>query len=136
MKWVRKHVKHGSRLALLALVVQFALSFGHFHALAAQTAPAIQASVAQADPAREAVAAQQAGKSAREQLPSNPDRDHPADACAICAVISLAGAALSATPPVLLLPPATQLRQRAIDVAVLRLNPLRSPFQSRAPPLS
>ena len=30
MKWFRKHLKHGSRLALFALAIQFALSFGHF----------------------------------------------------------------------------------------------------------
>ncbi|MGH6751213.1 MAG: DUF2946 domain-containing protein, partial [Bradyrhizobium sp.] len=32
MKWFRNNVKHGSRLALLALAIQFVLSFGHFHA--------------------------------------------------------------------------------------------------------
>ena len=36
MKWFRKHLKHGSRLALFALAIQFALSFGHFHGAAAQ----------------------------------------------------------------------------------------------------
>ena len=42
MKWFRSNIKHGSRLALLALAIQFALSFGHFHGVAAQAAPAIQ----------------------------------------------------------------------------------------------
>ena len=36
MNWFRKHLKHGSRLALLALAIQFVLSFGHFHEAAAQ----------------------------------------------------------------------------------------------------
>ena len=35
MKWFRSNIKGGARLALLALFLQFALSFGHFHALAA-----------------------------------------------------------------------------------------------------
>ena len=38
MKWFRANIKHGSRLALLALALQFGLSFGHFHAGAAQAA--------------------------------------------------------------------------------------------------
>ena len=36
MKWFRSNLKTGSRLALVALALQFALSFGHFHGLAAQ----------------------------------------------------------------------------------------------------
>jgi len=31
MKWFRSNIKHGSRLALFALALQLALSFGHFH---------------------------------------------------------------------------------------------------------
>ena len=41
MKWFRKRLKGGSRLALFALAIQFALSFGHFHGIAAQAAPAM-----------------------------------------------------------------------------------------------
>ena len=29
MKWFRSNIRHGTRLALLALAVQFVLSFGH-----------------------------------------------------------------------------------------------------------
>src|ERR1700760_3678442 len=35
MKWFRSNIKDGARLALLSLFLQLALSFGHFHALAA-----------------------------------------------------------------------------------------------------
>ena len=48
MNWFRKHLKHGSRLALFALAVQFALSFGHFHGIAAQAAPVVQAGLSNA----------------------------------------------------------------------------------------
>ena len=44
MKWFRSNIRHGSRLALLALAIQFVLSFGHFHGVAAQAAPAMQSS--------------------------------------------------------------------------------------------
>src|ERR1700722_1755971 len=50
MKWFRSNIKHGSRLALLALAIQFVLSFGHFHGVAAQAAPALQSGHAQSDP--------------------------------------------------------------------------------------
>src|SRR5947209_18923155 len=41
MKWFRSNVRHGSRLALLALAIQVLLSFGHLHASGAQAAPAL-----------------------------------------------------------------------------------------------
>jgi hypothetical protein len=40
MKWFRSNIRLGSRLALFALVIQFLLSFGHFHGNGAQAAPA------------------------------------------------------------------------------------------------
>ena len=39
MKWFRRNIKTGSRLALFALALQFVLSFGHFHFNTAQAAP-------------------------------------------------------------------------------------------------
>jgi hypothetical protein len=117
MKWFRKHVKHGSRLALLALVVQFALTFGHFHGVAVQAAPAIQ--------------------SAQHEPASNPDSDQqPNDACAICAVIALANMALSATPPLLLLPQAVEFLYLTTDAEFVHLNSAILAFQPRGPPTS
>ena len=40
MKWFRSNIRLGSRLALLALAIQFLLSFGHFHERSAQAASA------------------------------------------------------------------------------------------------
>src|SRR2546423_14211987 len=98
MKWFRRHIKTGSRLALFALVVQFALSFGHVHQNAAQAAPAIQTGLIQADPAcAQNLAATDAASEAARQRPSTPDTDQqPSDTCAICAVIALAGTMLFA----------------------------------------
>jgi hypothetical protein len=50
MKWFRSNIKHGTRLALVALAVQFALSFGHFHGIAAQAAPSVQSEAMQSGP--------------------------------------------------------------------------------------
>jgi hypothetical protein len=117
MKWFRSNIRQGAYLALLALVVQFALSFGHFHGVAAQAAPALQSS---------------------QQLPA-PGHDsdqHHGDACAICAVLALANTAFLATPPALPLPQVVKPEWLATNVAFIHLTSARGAFQPRAPPLS
>jgi hypothetical protein len=121
MKWIRSNIQQGSRLALFALAVQFVLSFGHFHGVAAQAAQALQ-SVSDA---------------AQQQRQSNPDSDQPQnDTCAICAVVAMANAVLFATPPALLLPQAMEFSYLTADAAFIHLNSARTVFQPRAPPLS
>jgi len=136
VKWFRKHVKHGSRLALLALAIQFVLSFGHFHAVAA--APAIAASLAQADLDHAQIPGppDATSEAAQQQPPSNHDSDQPIEPCAICAVISLANNLVFSTPPLLLLPEAVELLFLTTDAEFAHLSSVRSPFQSRAPPAS
>lgn len=117
MKWVRANIRLGARAALLALAVQFVLSFGHFHAIAAQAAPSTQST---------------------QQLPApNHDSDqHPDDLCAICTLVAMASTALAATPPALPLPQAAELRLQTADSASLHVYAAWTAFQSRAPPLS
>jgi hypothetical protein len=137
MNWFRKHVKTGARLALVALAIQFALSFGHFHPLAsAQAAAAIQTGLTQADLAYIGTAQDTANAAAQKQQPANHDSDHPADSCAICAVIALAGHVLFAMPPVLLLPQTVELLYLTTEAEFVHLKSARHAFQSRAPPLS
>jgi hypothetical protein len=117
MKWVRSNIKLGARVALFALAVQFALSFGHFHAIAAQAAPSIQ--------------------SAQHLQTPGPDSDrHADDFCDICAVVALTGTAVASAPPTLPLPHAIELPRQTTETAFLRLHAARAAFQSRAPPLS
>jgi hypothetical protein len=120
MRWFRSNIKHGSRIALFALAIQFALSFGHFHGGAARGAPgAVSRSVEQQQPA------------------SDHDSDqHPDDACAICAVMAMANAVLFAAPPVLLLPQAMEFSYLATEAGFVHLASVRVAFQPRAPPLS
>jgi hypothetical protein len=139
MKWFRSNIKHGSRLALLALVVQFVLSFGHFHAVAAQAAPAIQSGLSQTDAydVNGLLAVDAVDPSARRQ--PAPDRDsgqQPGDTCAICAIIALASNVLFATPPLLLQPQAVEFRYQTTDAEFVHLNSVRVAFQPRAPPVS
>jgi hypothetical protein len=135
VNWFRKHLKHGSRLALFALAIQFALSFGHFHALAA---PAIQASLTQIDLAQaKGFVADATSETAQQQQPANQDNDQqPADSCAICAVMSLAGTILFATPPPLELPQAVEFLYRTTDAEFIHLHSAHLAFHSRAPPAS
>jgi hypothetical protein len=123
MNWFRSNIKHGSRLALLALAIQFVLSFGHFHGVVANAAPSVN-SITQA-------AIQ------NQQPSSNPDSDQQrADLCVICAVMALANAALFATPPVLLLPQAFEFLYLTTDAEFVHLDHGSVAFQPRAPPVS
>ena len=115
MNWFRSNIRHGSRLALFALAMQFALSFGHFHGLVAPAAAAIQ--------------------QASEQAPNHSDQQ-PADLCAICAVMALANAVLFASPPVLLLPQAVEFLYLTTDAEFVHLDRASVAFQPRAPPAS
>jgi hypothetical protein len=136
MKWFRSNIKHGARLALFALAVQFALSFGHFHLLAAsEAAPAVQSNLTQAVAAKGLTAA--GDQAAQQQSPTNHDPDQrPADNCAICAVVAMASTVLFATPPLLLLPQAVEFLYLTTDAEFVHLKSAGAAFQPRAPPAS
>jgi hypothetical protein len=127
MKWFRSNIRSGARLAFLALLVQFALSFGHVHGLAAHAAVATQ-SVLPADHAADSKAAPQA--------PGKQDSDHPADVCAICVVMAMASTVLFSAPPILLLPDAVEILQEITDAEFAHLKSAGTAFQPRAPPAS
>lgn len=140
MKWFRKHIRTGSRLALFALVVQFVVSFGHFHPLASvQAAPAVNAALSQLDLHHSATSATPdlTTETGQPQLPADHDDDqHPADNCAICDIISLASSTLCPAAPVLLPPEAVALLRHSTEAEFLHLRSAHSAFHSRAPPLS
>jgi hypothetical protein len=120
MRWFRSNIKHGSRIALFALAIQFVLSFGHFHGVAAQAEPGA------------------AGQSVQSQQPAS-DRDsdqHSDDACAICAVMAMANTVSFAAPPVLPKPQAVAFSYFAADAGIVHVNSVAVAFQPRAPPIS
>jgi len=135
MKWFRSRIKAGTRLALLALAVQFVLSFGHFHgvAFAAPGAPAVTASgpADQAKPAPDALTV-----SKQEQKPDQPSGDHHDGYCAICAVMSLAGSLITGSPALLLVPEAYRVLSRTTDAEFSHLASPHGISQPRAPPAS
>lgn len=140
MKWLRRHIRTGSRLALFALAVQFVLSFGHFHPIAAvQATPAVQSGLSLVDLAYIGTSATPdlAVQVTRTEPPARHDNDrHPADNCAICTAVSLASSMLFTAPPVLLLPEAVELLFRTTKAEFVHLKSAPAAFHSRAPPLS
>jgi hypothetical protein len=119
MRWFRRHIELGSRLALFALAVQLALSFAHVHAT---------------DPARAQAAAATVSGSGDAPIPKS---DGPIDpGCAICGLIQLAATATpSAAPALPLLVASGHARLAAADQCLLAASP-RLLFQARAPPVA
>jgi hypothetical protein len=139
MKWIRSNIRHGTRLALVALAFQFAFSFGHFHRVAAQAAPAIQSGPALSDASRVngVPAPDTVGLSDRQAPASDHDSGkQPNDGCAICAVIAMANTVLFATPPLLLIPQAVEFSYLTTDAGFVHLDSARVAFQPRGPPIS
>ena len=133
MKWLRRHIKTGSRLALFALTLQFVLSFGHFHLDAAQAATALQNPTGLA---HEQGVTSDATIQAQQQ-PSGHHDGHPSnEPCAICAVISLANQTVFATVALLPLPDALELHFLPTGVESPHKRSPRAAFRSRAPPVS
>jgi hypothetical protein len=137
MKWFRSNIKSGARLALFALFVQFALSYGHFHALAAPSVSAPQSFQTHSKVADSGDLAVQSEQTKPKQAPAKQDNDQNGpDGCAICAVMAMAGTMLSASPPILLLPEAIEFLYRTTDAEFLHLKSAGNAFQPRAPPAS
>ena len=126
MKWFRSNIRTGARLALLALLVQLALSFGHVHGFVPPAASATQ-SVLPTD---------HAAKAKPQPAPGKPDSDQSTDVCAICVVMAMASTVLFSAPPILLLPDAVQIIHRITDAEFAHLKSAGTAFQPRAPPAS
>ncbi|MBW7971660.1 DUF2946 domain-containing protein [Bradyrhizobium sp. BR 10289] len=134
MKWFRSNIRHGARLALFAMLVQLALTFGHSHWFAQATTFA-QSSLEQTDSSKATASIDRVA--VQKQSPSAPDREQPGDDnCAICALVAMAGTVVSATPPLLLLPQAIELLQLTTDAEFIHLKSAGTAFQPRAPPAS
>jgi hypothetical protein len=133
MKWFRRHIRTGSRLALFALTLQFVLSFGHFHRDAAQAAAAIQS---QTGVAHEQAVAPDAAIRAQQQPSDHHDGAPSNEPCAICAVISMTNQTMLATVAMLPLPDAIELHFLAIGIESSHAGSPWSAFRSRAPPVS
>src|SRR5262249_35993428 len=116
MAWLRGCRQPIAAIALLALLAQLGLSFGHVHWHAIKPGVAIT------------------GLAAGD---SNPvDQRDDDDYCAICAVLTMLSGAQRAAAPALAAPSACGTPMPPPVPAALRLIARHDSFRSRAPPLS
>jgi len=121
-RWLRYDRRIGSWLALVALVIQFGLSFGHFHPNVIQRTDAAGATLSPQAHAAKPLPAPQPGE----------DGD---DYCAICASIYLAANSFAPVAPQLPVPSISHRIERFDPGTPVLIAPRRLAFQSRAPPL-
>jgi hypothetical protein len=136
--WIRSNIKCVSRIALLALAIQFALSFGHFHASAYAATPASEfgSALSKFSLAGSLTAQVADTRSARQPGSNHDSGEHPRDICAICVIMAMANAALFATPPSLPLPQIVEFSRLATQAKFACVASASAAFQPRAPPIS
>ncbi|CCD99299.1 DUF2946 family protein [Bradyrhizobium sp. STM 3809] len=122
MSWFRANIRDVSRLALFALLLQFALAFGHVHGSAGQAADG-----------GITVAERHTGPAPASQ---DPDQQPAADSCAICAVMAMAQSILLSPPPALDLPTAVDIRPLKTIAESFDVVVIGTAFQPRAPPIA
>jgi hypothetical protein len=112
-------------LALFALALQMALSFGHVHLNDLGLSPGT-------DPTQIAFAADSGSATPAHQHHQPSSDDHY---CPICASIAVFGTWMPALPPVLMSP--EPMRRVWTPVAALHISPtqISLSFQARAPPV-
>lgn len=126
MRWFRDNIGQGAWLALLALVINLGLSFGHVHAIEAGRTEHGLIALAAAKP----LANPHHGKT----------QGHPEDGQAdyLCPICTAAAAMASplASPPTLHIEFASVTIDREIEPVVAVAEPRTAAFQSRGPPIS
>ena len=127
MVWFRSKIRSAARLALFALAIQMAVSFGHMHRDDLGLAPLN-------DPASTHLAASTphhpAGSSGHNQSPAPADDDY----CPICATMQLVATGIPSLPPLLIVP-APIRREWPIQMPARSVSlKVALSFQARAPP--
>jgi Protein of unknown function (DUF2946) len=124
MGWFRLRSRWGSCLALFALALQLALSFGHVHVGPVSKHSSASVVAISSD------AHKPAGRH-HHHLPTTAD-----DNCALCALIHLAGTLVPSAPPALPLPAISgRLPHEIVAQFDLSAAPAAH-FRARAPPLA
>jgi hypothetical protein len=121
MTWVRRRLRFGSWLALVALAIQLALSFGHIHEDFATTADN-QTSIS-VDHA--------GGGSSESDHHGLGHRD-----CDICATIALLATLVISSPPALTVLATHSVASHVVVENRPQVPATSRPFQARAPPLT
>ncbi len=122
MRWFRDNVRHGSWLALVAIAINLALSFGHIH---------VAGQVSDRGLIAAALGATDHGKA-----PGHPDGPLGDDLCPICIATSAIASAIASAPPAIPLQLDATVVDRPVALVRLAVTLPRAPFQSRGPPVS
>jgi len=121
MRWFRDNVRHGSWLALVAIAINLALSFGHVHVAGRVSDRGLVAAIGTPD---------------HGKVPGHRDGPLGDDLCPICLVWSAIGNAMASVPPAIPLQLDAKLVDPPIAPVRLAVSLLRAAFQSRGPPVS
>jgi hypothetical protein len=124
MRWFRDNLRRGSWLALLALVVNLGLSFGHFHAIDDRHAESGLISLIAAT------------SSDHDRTQGHPGDSQADCLCPICTAVSTIANALAPAPPVLCVEFAGVSLDRPIESLLVFAERPTAAFQSRGPPIS
>ena len=123
MRWIRDNVRHGGWLALVAIAINLALSFGHIHlnnGHATEYSPVLAA----------------LGISDQGKAPGHSDDPQGDYLCPICIASGAMANALASAPPA---PLPLQLTAIAVDRPITPVRFVvsapRAAFQSRGPPV-
>ena len=125
MHWFRSRLRHGSLLALLALAINFALSFGHVHAPNGKVSEGDLSLLLAVAPSHHG-----------GQTQGHDHDGHPDDLCPICMARAAMGNAIMSTPPVLMVAFVDVPVVRATEFFLAIPQPPRAAFHSRGPPVS
>ncbi len=123
MLWFRKHLTQGSWLALVALAINFALTFGHVHAPNGTGSE------------RHVVLVAASAETDSGQSQNNP-ADHADYLCPICMAAAAIGSALAPAPPAVSVEFADAVIDHPIDHVRSAPQPTHTGFLSRGPPIS
>lgn len=116
MRWFRTKRQHGAHLALIAVLLQLVLTFGHVHAPAAARSFAVQTS-----------------QSSDKAPPSHHDGFAGSD-CATCALIQLSAISAPSFAPQVPLPWAMGFVTLQQYTQAAPATASQASFQARAPP--
>jgi len=122
MRWFRDNVRHGSWLALVAIAINLALSFGHVHVAGQVSDRGLIAAVL--------------GTTDHGKAPGHSDDPQADYLCPICIASSAIANALASSPPAILLQLTATVVDRPIPPVRLAVLLPRAAFQSRGPPVS
>ena len=130
MRWFRSHARLGSWLALSALALQVALSFGHIH-----HKDVLGQADASSGPVIAALAPEPEAQEPAAPPADRASHEHEDEYCAIYAINSLIGCSQTAAPPAVPLPPIADRVRTATGHPSLLVERRHAGSQARAPPI-